>query len=118
MKNTISHALRYRQTAVSGATRQKQIPGSTTMKNRILPVAILGLAVAGIAPQAKAAVLAQFNFNAQNLTASTVASGISLTDFNAGAAVDNLAFGNGTGGGWGDARTFAQPGISGVEKHR
>ena len=114
MKNNPSHALRYRQTAVSGATRQKQIPGSTTMKNRILPVAILGLAVAGIAPQAKAAVLVQFNFNAQNFTASTVASGISLTDFNAGAPVDNLVFGNGNAGAWGDARTFAQPGISGL----
>ena len=114
MKNNPSHALRYRQTAVSGATRQKQIPDRTTLKNRILPVAILGLAVAGIAPQAKAAVLVQFNFNAENFTASTVASGISLTDFNAGAPVDNLVFGNGAAGAWGDARTFAQPGISGL----
>ena len=85
------------------------------MKNRIFPTTVLslGLALASLAPQAKATVLVQFNFNASNLTASTVASGLSLTDFNAAAPVDNLVFGTGAAVGWGGTTSFSQPGISG-----
>jgi len=86
------------------------------MKNRIFTTTVLslGVALASLAPQAKAAVLVQFNFNAANLTASTVASDLSLTDFNTLTPVDNLVFGTGAAVGWGATQTFTQPGISGL----